>query len=273
MIRKTLVTLFILAGIVLAASCNPARPSPTSQANMPNPASVYCEQQGNKLEMVTATDGSQNGLCIFPDGSSCDEWAYFRGECGPAEQGGSPSASTEVPAAAQDIDSQNTSLTPPPDNATATVPAQVVINAPLDYCFAYPQGFTLLINGSQVEVMGPYSGLGGVVAGMVWIDVIDAPGRTALEIADEEVNAVVGLSPLRSTVRMGGEEALVLEGMPGQDAVRKIYIVHNELLYTLNFMPYQSDNDTANTQTETLFASVISSWVWISSGSPCPATY
>lgn len=111
------------------------------------------------------------------------------------------------------------------------------------------------------------------MAGMVWIDVTDAPGRTALEIADEEVNAVVGISPLRSTVRIGGEGALVLDGMPGQDPIRKVYIVHNGLLYTFSFSPFQSDNDTANAQMETLFASVASSWVWISSGSPCPATY
>lgn len=52
------------------------------ESGIPNPASVYCEQQGNTLEIRTATDGSQSGLCIFPDGSTCDEWAYFRGECG-----------------------------------------------------------------------------------------------------------------------------------------------------------------------------------------------
>jgi len=57
-----------------------------SQANMPNPASVYCTQQGNKLEIRTPDDGSQNGICIFLDGSTCDEWAYYRGECGPATQ-------------------------------------------------------------------------------------------------------------------------------------------------------------------------------------------
>ena len=51
---------------------------------MPNPASVYCEQNGNTLEIQTAADGSQSGVCVFPDGSTCDEWAYFRGECGPA---------------------------------------------------------------------------------------------------------------------------------------------------------------------------------------------
>jgi putative hemolysin len=56
------------------------------QAGMPNPASVYCTQNGNKLEIQTASDGSQNGICIFPDGSTCDEWAYFREECGPTTQ-------------------------------------------------------------------------------------------------------------------------------------------------------------------------------------------
>ena len=53
---------------------------------MPNPASVYCRQGGNKLEIRTAADGSQYGICVFPDGSTCDEWAYYRGECGPAAQ-------------------------------------------------------------------------------------------------------------------------------------------------------------------------------------------
>jgi putative hemolysin len=68
------------------------------QPNMPNPASVYCEQNGNKLEIRTAADGGQSGICVFPDGSTCDEWAYFRGECGPAKStkeasGGGPGGS------------------------------------------------------------------------------------------------------------------------------------------------------------------------------------
>jgi putative hemolysin len=56
------------------------------QVNMPNPASVYCKERGNKHEIRMAADGSQNGICVFSDGSECDEWAYFRGECGPGAQ-------------------------------------------------------------------------------------------------------------------------------------------------------------------------------------------
>lgn len=87
---KKIIALTIIL-ITLTACASPqtqaaTEPSATvmPQAGVPNPASVYCEQNGNKLEIVTAADGSQSGQCVFPDGSVCDEWAYFRGECDPA---------------------------------------------------------------------------------------------------------------------------------------------------------------------------------------------
>jgi len=82
---------FVIILMALTACTVPqtqAAPEPATtdmpQAGIPNPASVYCTQKGNKLEIRTAADGSQNGICIFLDGSTCDEWAYYRGECGPA---------------------------------------------------------------------------------------------------------------------------------------------------------------------------------------------
>ncbi len=97
----------ITAAFLILTGCAPApteqsypEPAPvstdTSQPNLPNPASAYCEQQGYRLEIRTATDGSQAGYCIFSDGNECDEWAYFRGECGPAGQAASL---TEIPTA------------------------------------------------------------------------------------------------------------------------------------------------------------------------------
>jgi putative hemolysin len=75
----------------------------TPQVNMPNPASVYCEQNGNQLEISTAADGSQSGVCVFPDGSTCDEWAYFRGECGlTAQKSPTPAMTVEATADASD---------------------------------------------------------------------------------------------------------------------------------------------------------------------------
>ncbi len=49
-------------------------------AATPNPASVNCEKQGGKLEIGKNPQG-EVGRCIFADGSECDEWPLFRGEC------------------------------------------------------------------------------------------------------------------------------------------------------------------------------------------------
>jgi putative hemolysin len=76
--------------LIMLAACTPYSHSPESSGtdvppvNLPNPASVNCEENGNILEIRTAADGSQSGVCVFPDGSECDEWVFFRGECGPA---------------------------------------------------------------------------------------------------------------------------------------------------------------------------------------------
>ena len=61
----------------------PAESPVSTPVEMANPASVYCQEQGYTLEMRTDASGGQYGVCIFPDGSECDEWAYYRGECSP----------------------------------------------------------------------------------------------------------------------------------------------------------------------------------------------
>ncbi len=64
--------------------CKPgAQPATPAPAGMANPASVFCEQNGGKLDIRRDTSGGQVGMCVFSDASSCEEWAYFRGECKP----------------------------------------------------------------------------------------------------------------------------------------------------------------------------------------------
>ena len=110
---KKLLILFVTTGLILCttltACTSPRNEEPESSATeipqsaLPNPASVYCEQQGNTLEIQTAADGSQSGICVFPDGSTCDEWAYFRGECGlAAQKSPTPAMTVEATADASD---------------------------------------------------------------------------------------------------------------------------------------------------------------------------
>jgi putative hemolysin len=93
------------------------------QVNMPNPASLYCQQNGNKLEIRTASDGNQSGVCVFPDGSACDEWAYFRGECGPGAQASPTPAKTVEPTQeiSLDVTEEQSSGGDMPPGATETI--------------------------------------------------------------------------------------------------------------------------------------------------------
>ena len=114
----------ILVGLTACATLQAPTPDSTviPPAGLPNPASVYCEQNGNKLEIITATDGSQSGVCVFSDGSTCDEWAYYRDECGPAPQiSPTPAETVETPENAGEGTGENDPGSSMPPEATEEV--------------------------------------------------------------------------------------------------------------------------------------------------------
>jgi putative hemolysin len=47
-------------------------------AAVANPAAEYCHEQGGTSEIVTAADGSQSGICRLADGTTVDDWEYYR---------------------------------------------------------------------------------------------------------------------------------------------------------------------------------------------------
>ncbi len=103
---KMIILLFALTFVSLALmSCavsddETAVPTAVPDADEPvelaNPASVYCEEQGGKLEIRTDENGDQYGVCVFEDGSACEEWAFFRGECQPGQANEHGSESTLI---------------------------------------------------------------------------------------------------------------------------------------------------------------------------------
>lgn len=70
-----------------AGTCTPLASTPGTA----NPATLYCAALGNEA------GGEQ---CRFSDGTSCEQWAFYRGECGQAHSfcnlhGGTVSNTTE----------------------------------------------------------------------------------------------------------------------------------------------------------------------------------
>ena len=79
--KKTTLWIVALLAVATLAGCNKAPvENPNENAEIANPASVYCEENGGTLVLEEGA-----WLCMFEDGSYCEEWAYKNGECQPGE--------------------------------------------------------------------------------------------------------------------------------------------------------------------------------------------
>jgi putative hemolysin len=74
-----------------------------------NPASTYCVNHGGALKMKTGPAG-QYGICTFSNGSQCDEWQYFKGECSPTQTSLTSTNSTSMQSAMSSNSTNSTSM-------------------------------------------------------------------------------------------------------------------------------------------------------------------
>jgi predicted secreted protein/putative hemolysin len=77
-----LVLLMLAAGCTQQTATTPVTMPATTpgSSTIANPASVYCGQAGGTTDIKTDASGGQYGMCTFANGTSCEEWALFRGE-------------------------------------------------------------------------------------------------------------------------------------------------------------------------------------------------
>ena len=72
--------IFIILILIFIVGCSEQMKESNEEQQLANPASVYCEEQGGTLRMEE-NEAGQYGVCTLPDGTECEEWAYYRGEC------------------------------------------------------------------------------------------------------------------------------------------------------------------------------------------------
>ena len=70
----------LAAGVLTLTGCGKTETPTDENVEIANPASVYCEENGGTLVLE---EGSW--ICMFEDGSYCEEWSFFRNECQPGE--------------------------------------------------------------------------------------------------------------------------------------------------------------------------------------------
>jgi putative hemolysin len=62
----------------------PSAPAPEetpADETMINPSEAFCHEKNFAYEIRMNPDGSEHGVCIFPNGRACDAWDYYVGDC------------------------------------------------------------------------------------------------------------------------------------------------------------------------------------------------
>lgn len=78
---KHIILFIASAMLITACGTNTSSELTPSTYQSANPASQYCIDNGGQIEIKSDNLGNEYGVCKFDNGSQCDEWAYFRGEC------------------------------------------------------------------------------------------------------------------------------------------------------------------------------------------------
>ncbi|MGE5138211.1 MAG: hypothetical protein ACM3JD_02010, partial [Rudaea sp.] len=134
------------------------------------------------------------------------------------------------------------------------------------YCLQYPAGYKVEQPGEGVTVIMTDSLL-SVQQPRANIEVENANGRSAssaaTQLAAEFEASVPGIKIARTNITLGGEQAVVLDNLPGQDLNRRVLVVHDNRLYTLMFSPTDQSLGDAYSKLEELYQAVTESFRFI----------
>ena len=147
---------------------------------------------------------------------------------------------------------------PPADGCpTETADLKLLMNTEDGYCLLYPAEHTVL--PPRFIVINPTNALGGDKLGdaLVGVTVEAAANRTAAQVADSRIAKWDGgFNITRSEILVDGMQAVVVDGLPGPDPLRNVFIVSSDRLYMFYFMPWAKSADES-TPIEKLYATVI----------------
>jgi len=125
-----------------------------------------------------------------------------------------------------------------------TADSQLFMDVDDGHCLLYPAGNTTVIPPYLI-IINP-NGMPGDVPGDAWmtIRVEPASGRTVAQVADTWIaEAGEGYNTTRSEIMVDGRQAVVVDGLPGPDPWRLVFIDGLDRIYTLFFQPWLPDAD------------------------------
>lgn len=132
------------------------------------------------------------------------------------------------------------------------------------YCLRYPNYFRVGDQGeNHVGFYGPPldQSVEPVAAGLFVVIEGPANGATLREVVDRALQSLpADLTITRRTLTLGGEEAEMVEGLPGRTGSQQVFVLHGGLVYRLSFYPVDPNFPGVTSDVAVLWAAVTNSF-------------
>ena len=139
------------------------------------------------------------------------------------------------------------------------------------FCFVYPRGFGVSEPETAVVVLsGPSSssqGPGPITITLTIRDLGSAGGVGVRDLAENHLADLSGRVTLaQALTTLGGQPAVVVDGLPGEHRSRRIYVVQDDTALELTLYPVDHDSPVATREAEALWQIVRRSFTFLSTG-------
>lgn len=135
---------------------------------------------------------------------------------------------------------------------------QRVIDVRRGVCLLIPAAYTVF-NPNPNEIVIAKDSLLNHSDPRMSVSVTAAGARTVEQVVSDIVAAMPGFDLKQSAIDIAGQEAVVLDNVPGQDLMRRVLFVHNGRLYDLTFSP--ADHE----QMEAFYSAIVADFKLIES--------
>jgi len=150
----------------------------------------------------------------------------------------------------------------------ATAHTETFTNDAHGYCVLIPTGYAVLRPNPDEVILQRSSALDpNENVARVYIFVSPAEGRNVAGFADQLAAGAEQFGVTRTSAQVGGEEALILDHLPGQDVNRQVLVVHGQNFYHLTFVPLDGSQPETLAEAEALYKLVTSTFSFGPQGS------
>lgn len=148
---------------------------------------------------------------------------------------------------------------------------RLLINSFHQYCLQYPAEYDVF-HPNEFEMALFKRSVLNVSEPSVSIKVQPGNGTTVDQAADGFLAAYTLLESevVRVSLTIDGEEAVMLDRLPGQAINRQVFVLHDGYLYQLTFLPMDESQPEVYAQAEALFDTVVGSFNFHPESNACP---